>query len=87
VAGNLTVRITEEFREDLDLLCGAVQNNGTILNKTAAVQYAVRLLADLYRTSWDYEDVQRGHAPDMVSYRYREEPVHTAVPGFTERNM
>lgn len=68
---NLTVRMTDEFAEDLEVLCGAVQPNGTKLNKTEAVKLAIQRLADTYRGAWDYGDVQEGYAPVLVSYRYR----------------
>mgnify|MGYP001551982881 CR=1 FL=1 len=71
MTSNLTVRITQDFQEDLEILCGAVQQNGTKLNKTEAVKLAVQRLADTYRSAWDYADVQEPHAPIIVSYRYR----------------
>jgi hypothetical protein len=67
---NLTVRITDDFQEDLDLVCSAVRQNGTKLNKTEAVQYAIRLLADTYRRAWDYGDVMDSRAPELLSVRY-----------------
>lgn len=88
---NLTVRITDDFQEDLDLVCSAVRQNGTKLNKTEAVQYAIRLLADTYRRAWDYEDVMEGRAPELLSVRYAcvngmPEPV-PVMTNMTERSV
>jgi len=68
---NLTVRITQNFQDDLDILCSAVRQNGTKLNKTEAVKQAVQILADAYRNAWDYADVRNGFTPTLMSYRYR----------------
>lgn len=68
---NLTVRITQDFQDDLDVLCGAVQQDGTRLNKTEAVKQAVQRLADAYRSAWDYGDVRDQYAPTLLAYRYR----------------
>lgn len=69
--GNFTMRTTSDFEEDLALLCNALQQDGTRLNKTQAVQTAVQRLADAYRSAWDYGDVQDGNAPTLLAYRYR----------------
>lgn len=88
---NLTVRITDDFQENLDLVCSAVRQNGTKMNKTEAVQYAIGLLADTYRRAWDYEDVQSGRTPEFLSVRYkRHDGSAETTPNlthFTEREI
>lgn len=68
---NLTVRRTPEFAEDLAVLTGTVQSDGTALSATAAVHLAVQLLADAVRRAHDYGDVPEGTMPAVVSVRYR----------------
>mgnify|MGYP001545298518 CR=1 FL=1 len=65
------MRTTSDFEEDLALICNALQEDGTRLNKTQAVQMAVARIANTYRSAWDYGDVQDGTAPVLLSYRYR----------------
>ncbi len=67
------MRTTQAFEDDLAVLCGAVQTDGTKLNKTQALQIAVARLADAYRLSWDYADMPDNQAPVMLNYRYRTE--------------
>lgn len=82
---NLTVRITDDFQENLDLVCSAVRQNGTKLNKTEAVQYAIELLANTYRRAWDYQDVKSTHAPELLSVRYkRHDGSAEIVPDITD---
>jgi hypothetical protein len=82
------MRTTEDFEKNLEVLCGAVQQNGTKLNKTQAVQIAVELLADMYRRAWDYDDVRDGYAPKIYSYRYSKDNGDPQwVPTVPELNM
>lgn len=71
MTGSMTVRTTQDFEDDLAVLCSAVQPNGKTMNKTEAVKQAVQRLADAYKSGWDYGDVQEGFAPVLLSYRYR----------------
>jgi hypothetical protein len=55
----LALPLTPDLRDDLAVLAQ------TGLDDAAAVARAVQLLADAYRTAWDYDDVPRGTAPHI----------------------
>jgi transposase-like protein len=70
-ADQLTLDTDADLREDLAILAEAGHT------PEHAVMYAVQLLADAYRTAWDYADVPRGTRPQVRTQITGTHPVHT----------
>jgi len=61
-----SLRITEEFEQDLNVLLSVAPDGKTMAD---VIRESVRIMADGYRTAWDYGMVPENEAPRITGVR------------------